>query len=517
VHLIARLRDRITGLPPWRKRGALFVAGLLSAAALPPIHWVFLLFIALPPLLWLTEKATTLRQAFGTGWWFGLGHFAAGLYWVTLSFLVDIAAHGWMAPIAIIGLASGMALFLGLPTLGLRLLRLKGAAAVFGLAAFWVLSEWLRSWLLTGFPWNLMGSVWTFNDAMLQPAALIGVYGLSLITIATTGAPATLAAPGRKALATPLILLVLLGGFWGWGNWRLNQPEPTDHENIRLRIVQPNIVQADKWKPELRPQHIRTLLDLSTRDGKHAPTHLIWPETAVPYMVNRQATIRQTLAAVLPSDGALITGAPSGTVDGEAPFRVWNSVLAINASGSVTARYDKAHLVPFGEYVPFRSILPINKLTAGRGDFTPGSGLTSLTVKGLPPFSPLICYEVIFPSEVVAENQRPAWLLNVTNDAWFGVSSGPYQHFAAARLRAVEEGLPLVRSANTGISALIDAKGRVRAQLALEERGTIDTGLPKPTSRATPYSRFGNTIPLTLCGLMLVLAQGLNRRPEKVA
>lgn len=517
MHHIARLRDRIVGLSPWRKRGLLVVAGLLSAAALPPVHWVFLLFLVLPPLLWLAEKATTLRQAFGTGWWFGLGHFAAGLYWVSLSFLVDIAAHGWMAPIAITGLSAGMALFLGLPTLGLRLLRLKGAAAVFGLATLWVLSEWLRSWLLTGFPWNLMGSVWAFNDAMLQPAALFGVYGLSLITIAATSAPATLAATNRKTLAAPLLLLVLLGGIWGWGNWRLAQPEPTDHQNIRLRIVQPNIAQADKWKPELRPQHVRTLLDLSTRDGKHSPTHLIWPETAVPYLVNQQAGIRQALAAALPSDGALITGAPSGTANGKTPFRAWNSVLAIDATGAVTARYDKAHLVPFGEYVPFRSVLPIEKLTAGRGDFTPGPGLTALTVKGLPPFSPLICYEVIFPGEVVATDHRPSWLLNVTNDAWFGVSSGPYQHFAAARFRAIEEGLPLVRAANTGISALIDAKGRIQARLELEERGIIDTGLPQPVNGPTLYSRFGNTIPLTLCGLILLLAHGLNRRLESTA
>jgi len=514
VPQLAAIKLWIAALSPWRSRGLLIVAGLISAAALPPLHLVFLLIPSLTVLVWITEQAETKRQAFGAGWWFGLGHFAAGLYWVSLSFLVDIAAHGWMAPFAIVGLAGGMALFLGLPTLGVFTFKFRGAATVLGLAAFWVLTEWLRSWIFTGFPWNLSGSIWTFSDAMIQPAALVGTYGLSLITIAAAASPATLAQPIKKAAMPSLAFAIILGGVWGWGTWRLSAAEDQNHPGIHLRIVQPNIAQADKWKSDLRPKHVRTLLDLSSRDSGVRPTHIIWPETAVPYFVNREAGIRSAMAAALPQGGALITGAPSATPREDQPFKVSNSVIVVDDQGSVSARYDKTHLVPFGEYVPFRSILPLEKLTAGRADFTPGPELTSLTIPGLPTFSPLICYEVIFPGQVIAAGERPSWLLNLTNDAWFGTSSGPYQHLAATRLRAVEEGLPLVRVANTGISALIDSYGRIKGQIGLNQQGILDVGLPKPMDETTLYGALGNSLPLGLCGLFLLLSYGLNRRRQ---
>ena len=509
---LAAIKQRIVALSPWQARALLVLCGLLSAAALPPIHWVFLLVPALSILIWLAEAAETKRQAFGVGWWFGLGHFAAGLYWVSLSFLVDIAAHGWMAPFAITGLAGGMAFFLGLPTLALFIFKFRGTGAVLGLASLWVLTEWLRSWVFTGFPWNLMGSVWTFSDPMIQSASLFGTYGLGLITIATAAAPSTLTNSGKWATAPLVVSSIVLVSFWGWGNWRLSSAEPQDHPSILIRVVQPNIAQAEKWKAVLRPRHVRTLLDLSTQNGEQRPTHIIWPETAVPYFVNRETRIRGAMAAALPQGGALITGAPSALSRENEPFKVSNSILAIDDQGTVVGRYDKTHLVPFGEYVPFRSILPLEKLTAGRADFTPGDGLATLSVPGLPAFSPLICYEAIFPSQVIAAGERPAWLLNLTNDAWFGVSSGPYQHFAATRLRAVEEGLPLVRAANTGISALVDGYGRVRGQIELGQRGILDVPLPKALMETPLYGRYGNSLPLSLCGLLLLSCALLSKR-----
>lgn len=515
MQFASTLRDRITALSPWKARLILVVSGAASAAALPPLHWIFVLPLTIPIVVWVIEATETKRQAFGAGWWFGLGHFAAGLYWVSLSFLVDIASHGWMAPFAVTGLAAGMALFIGLPALAVRLINMRGPAVCFAFPAFWVLSEWLRSWILTGFPWNLMGTIWTFSDSMIQPAALFGVYGLSLVTLLAAAAPAALAWKNPSA-KTPLALAVaILALSWGWGTWRLDQPGPGDQPGILLRIVQPNIAQADKWRNDLRPRHVRTLLDMSQKKSTERPTHIVWPETAVPYFINRESNIRQAMAAIIAKGGAILTGAPSATPTGAESFKVWNSIVAIDGTGTIVAKYDKAHLVPFGEYVPFRSFLPIEKLTAGRADFTPGPTRTTLSISGLPSFSPLICYEAIFPTEVVQQGNRPEWLLNVTNDGWFGLSSGPYQHFASARLRAVEEGLPLVRAANTGISAIVDSKGRITSHLPLGISGILDAPLPKPLTSPPLFSRTGATIPLILCALFLLLSYGLNYRDRK--
>ena len=259
---------------------------------------------------------------------------------------------------------------------------------------------------------------------------------------------------------------------------------------VRLRLVQAGIPQRLKWLPQLRAQHLQIFIALSNQPaaaGEAAPNVVIWPETAAPYLLNEDAPARLAASQAVPPDGVLISG--TMRADGQGTF--WNGLVAIDEAANVIGLYDKAHLVPFGEYVPLRGILPLEKLTPGLGDFTPGPGRVTLRLPGVPPFSALICYEAIFPARVVARGDRPAWMLNLTNDAWFGTGAGPRQHLAIARLRAVEEGLPLVRAANTGISAVVDAHGRIVARLELGVAGVLDADLPRALDGITPYGRFG--------------------------
>ena len=323
----------------------------------------------------------------------------------------------------------------------------------------------------------------------------LGTYGLSLITVALAASPALLAANGKlglRAIPTAFLALILL---WGGGAARLYWAEIPHFEGIKLRLVQPNIPQADKWRQEFREAHFEQLLSMSADprgDQSNPPTHIIWPETAAPFFLANDPHRLRQIARITPPGGLVITGAPSASAKNEVPFRVFNSVVAINDQGQIAGRYDKNHLVPFGEYVPFRSLLSWTPLNIGGTDFTPGAGPATLAWKGLPPLNPLICYEIIFPGRLFNPANRPQWLLNLTNDAWFGMSSGPYQHYASARLRAVEEGLPLVRVANTGISAIVDPYGREVARLDLGKRAVLDGLLPQPLDSPTLYGRLHN-------------------------
>lgn len=280
---------------------------------------------------------------------------------------------------------------------------------------------------------------------------------------------------------------------------------------VRLRLVQANIDQRLKWQESERVNTLRKYLALSSQPGAGPITHVVWPETALPYFLSTEPELLRVLAQVVPPGGLLLTGAVRADPPGTVPVQVWNSVHAIDDRGQVVATHDKFHLVPFGEYVPLRGILPIDKITPGASDFSAGPGPGTLVLPGLPPVSPLVCYEAIFPGAVTARTgQRPQWLLNVTNDAWFGQSAGPHQHFASARLRAVEEGVPMVRVANTGISAVIDPYGRVLASLALGREGVLDAALPEALP-PTPFARFGNGILLALLAAAAGAIAGLRR------
>jgi apolipoprotein N-acyltransferase len=507
----------LDGLAGWRCRGLLLALGALATLAQPPFHLWPLLFLALPGLVLLADRAGSPRAAFAAGWWFGFGHFIVGFYWIAHSMLTDPWRFGWMIPFTVGGLSAGMALLIGLALALSRLFWPPGPARLFALGAAWIFCEWLRSWVLSGFPWNLLAYSWAYSDNMIQLAAWTGSWGLSLVTVVACGAPALLLRwapadrappPLRKPSLVALAGLAILGLVWGAGALRLAAAPAGEMPGLRLRLVQPALAPAIKNDQDRRAENLFLQLNLTTQSpGFERITHVIWPESAVPYLVERSDDVRQALARALPPGGLLIAGAVRAEPEIGAIERIWNSAFALDSNGNILATYDKARLVPYGEYVPLRELFPfIAKITPGAMDFTAGSGPQTLHLPGLPPVSPQICYEVIFPGRVADRADRPQWLLSLTNDAWFGTSTGPYQHFVSARFRAVEEGLPLVRSANAGISGFVDAYGRVIATLGLEKVGVLDGGLPLPAPSATAFARLGNGIMLALLAVAGILA-----------
>jgi apolipoprotein N-acyltransferase len=494
-----RLRDETHRISGWRRVAAAFGLGVVAVAALPPIHVWIALIPSFVGFVWLVESSPSRRSSFFTGWWFGFGYFSAGLYWVANAFLTKPEQFGWLAPIAVAALAAIQALFPGVTALLTDLTRARGVGRVLVFAAAWTACEWARSWAFTGFPWNLIGTVWVFSDAMIQVTAVIGTYGLSLLTVAAAAMPATLVddevAPRLSRMAIISVCALLLA-VWVGGLVRLATIGHAENvPGVRLRLVQPNIPQNIKWKRELLDFHLETQAQMGDQPSAKAPTHVIWSETAAPLILAQDPKRLALIGEFTPANGLTILGTIRQTPP-EMPFQVWNSLLVVDSDGQAVAFYDKSHLVPLGEYVPLRSIFNIGKVTAGTTDFSPGTGITTMRLPGLPPVSPLICYEVIFPGEVVDRTDRPEWMLNLTNDGWYGLSSGPYQHFAASRLRATEEGLPLVRAANTGISAIVDPWGRVVARLGLGKKGIVDGPLPVALEAPTVYAKLGNWIVL---------------------
>jgi apolipoprotein N-acyltransferase len=502
---LAGLAAKIGSLTGWRRAGTAFLAGALAAAALPPAYILPVLLISFPIFLWLIEASSSWKQAFRDGWWFGFGHFIAGLYWIGFSLLVDAAQYAWLYPFAVLCIPAVIALYTGIVA-ALTRLAPAGGAGVIALAAAWTTIEWVRGILFTGFPWNAIGVVWTAMDATMQFAAVGGMYGLSFLTVLVAASPAALArGRGGRAMVVPALSLLIVCLLWAGGAVRLNSAVTETVPGVALRIVQPNIAQALKWHPDYRDRHLATYLRLSARSSDRPVTHMIWPETAVPFLVSADPARRRIMASAVKNGGLLLTGAIRTSPRGVQPYRIWNSLHAINDRAEIVATYDKFHLVPFGEYVPFRNWIGMTKLTAGRTDFSAGNGPRTISLPGLPPVSPLICYEVIFPENVTEPGTAPRWLLNITNDAWFGVSSGPYQHFAMARLRAVEQGLPLIRAANTGISGAIDSYGRTVALLGLGEQGVVDSALPRGLANPTLYSRFESWPVLVVSCLLFLL------------
>jgi apolipoprotein N-acyltransferase len=497
----------LRGLTGWRACLAAALLGVVAALALPPVTLVPVLLISIPGLLALIDDAPTWRGAALRGFCFGTAHHLAGLYWVTEAVLVEAREFWWAIPIAVPMLAATLALFIAAPC-ALARLASPGWRRVAMLAGCWELGDLARQFALTGFPWNPLGSVWEFPGwlglAFMQPAAWVGVGGLTLLTLLLAAAPYA----GRNACFAAAGVLALWGSS---GATRLNRPAGPPPGQTAV-IVQGDVSEIEHrdhwqdpgWARAIFMRHLQlTQRGVAQADG--APSIVFWPETASPYWLQQEPEARADIAAAMkPALAAIV-----GTARAAPPDLAYNSLVAIMPDGRVAAYYDKHHLVPYGEYFP--SYLPIR---LGERGWDAGPGLKTLHIPGLPPIGPLICYEAAFSAEAVVEKDRPAMIVNLTNDSWFGESAGPRQHLAAARMRAVEEGLPVVRAANTGISAIIDAHGAVLKKLGLDKQGIVVGQIPGALP-PTPFSRMGLAAPLMLSLLSCGAGFGVAGRERK--
>ncbi len=511
---------------PWKQRFLACGVGAIGALGFAPTLLLPALLLSFSVVWFLLQQTLEMpcpkRKAFWLGWWFGLGHFTAGLYWIAHALTIDLATFGWLIPFCLFGLPALLAFFTGSAFVLTALWPYKGISRAFAFAAFWVSVEWLRGHLFTGFPWNLSGYAWGFSPAMAQVASLVGVYGLSLLTLLLAISLQYL--PSRQMFQRTLVVTLYLGTalLFVWGRGRLQAPDVEPASPRAMRLVQPNIPQTLKWDPAQRETHFRTLLAMTKAPSALPLRIVVWPESAIPFFFEHEPFRRIVIADALPRDALLLMGADRRTPPGVSPLKVWNSLLVLDTSGRVVSHYDKSHLVPFGEYLPFRETLNkifgpgvLKNISAGTNDFTPGQGHNPLAPAGLPAFSALVCYEAIFPGDVVSPHHpRPRWLVNVTNDGWYGNTSGPYQHLQSARFRAIEEGLPLVRVANSGISAVFDAYGQTVGSLPLHTRGSLDVFLPFPTRVVPPYARWGDWITLMLLLATFGVAWALSFRDE---
>jgi apolipoprotein N-acyltransferase len=517
----------------WKRAVIAFIAGAASALAMAPINAWPILFVTFPIMIWLIDGAGAgklggVPAAALSGWWFGFGYFVAGLYWIGYAFLVDAETFAWLLPFAVAGLPALLALFMAFGFALARLIWTRDATRILALAAALTVSEWLRGHILSGFPWNTFGYALTEPLALAQTAALIGIWGLTFLAVAIFASPAILI-DDRGLTRRPglplLVSLALLATMGAYGAQRLSAHPTHLVDKVKLRLMQPNLQQDVKFNYSAKNAVMAKYLALSDRStGPHSTgvkdaTILIWPESAFPFFLAREADAMAKIADFLPAGTTLITGAvrPPDLTPGAKVTRAYNSIYVIGGDGTVLSVYDKLHLVPFGEYLPFQSAmekLGFVQLTKMRGGFIPGSRRRAMEVPNAPRVLPLICYEAIFSGAVVPRGERPGWIVNVTNDGWFGISSGPYQHLQQARLRAIEEGLPLVRAANTGISAVIDPVGRVVGHLTLGSEGVLDSGLPAAVS-APPFTRTGD-IPVAIIVALSALVALRRRRAVKM-
>ena len=523
----------------WQRRLIACLAGAFGALAMAPIDVAPALLVPMTVAVWLIDGADrvsdaglagwrhfwpTLRSAALDGWWWGFGFFVAGLWWLGAACLVEPDKFAWALPISVLGVPCLLAFFAAFGFAVARALWMPGAGRILSLAFGLGLSEWLRGFVLTGFPWNEYGMALGNVLVLAQGASLAGVHGLTLLAVAVFAAPATLAdrdtvPSGRRwlrlASAGPVVAgaaaLAVLAGF---GAWRLDWPPPGFVPGVRLRILQPNVTQDDEFTYARRNDILRRYLALSdksmspTKTGVADVTHLIWPESPFPFILSREPEALQAISDMLPSGTILLTGAArvEGAA-GPAP-RYYNSIQVVAKGGEILDTYDKVHLVPFGEYLPASGLLRrlgIEQFVAVPGGFDAGARQRLMSVPGLPTVAPAICYEAIFSGAILPplpDNIAPGVILNLTNDSWFGQTPGPYQHFAQARLRAIEEGLPLVRAANTGISAIVDPYGRIVGELPLGVANVLDGPLPDRIP-PPPFGRFHDFVPAMLSALLL--------------
>jgi apolipoprotein N-acyltransferase len=515
----------------WKRATIALVAGALSSLAMAPFNAWPVLFVTFPVAVWLIDGSAAGRlrgvpAAALAGWWFGLGYFVPGLYWIGYAFLVDASTFAWLMPFAVLGLPAYLALFTAFGFALARLIWTRDASRVLALAASLTIGEWLRGHVLTGFPWNAFGYALTEPLALAQTASLIGLWGLTFLSVAIFASPAVLIdgrSRGRKPWIAPVVAVLLLVAMGIFGAVRLSLNPTATVANVKLRIMQPNLQQDVRFNYSAKAEVMQKYLTLSDRasgpqsTGVRDASILIWPESAFPFFLTREADAMAQIADLLPKGTVLITGSVRAPdlPPGVRITRAYNSIYVIDHDGSVLSVYDKLHLVPFGEYLPFQDLmekLGFEQLTKVQGGFIPGTRRRTLAIPNAPRALPLICYEAVFPGDVAPGDDRPGWIVNLTNDGWFGISTGPYQHLQQARLRAIEEGLPVVRAANTGISAVVDPLGRMVARLGLGVEGVLDSSLPSAIP-PTIYARSGDIPAAIIVAAALILA--IRRRAVK--
>ncbi|MBR1601126.1 MAG: apolipoprotein N-acyltransferase [Alphaproteobacteria bacterium] len=490
-----------------------FLCGMLLATALPPFYQLWAAFIALSVGVYICAQKDKLCSLAAIGYWFGFGYFAVGFYWIGNALLVDIERTGWLYPITLVLNGAFFGIFTIFP-----FMLTKFSKSIFLkillLASGWCLSEWFRGFFLTGFPWNPVSSVLALSPNLLQTMVWWGTYGLSLIAVIIFAWPALLLNKANyKTLALSFLAPLALVVLWEHGAFVIaHRPKISHGKAIMVRLVQPSIPQSLKWDKEALEQNLKEYIDLSHGlDSTHIDFTL-WGETAVPYDLTYDLDKVRRIRSSAPRYGYLISGFVRYEPDGN-KYKPFNSLGVINRSGSVVAVYDKSHLVPFGEYIPLRQYLPewIKPVANTISEFGRGIQYETIKIDRYPEFAPLICYEIIFSDEIIRKDNKPKWAVVLTNDGWYGVSAGPYQHLVAAQMRAVEEGISIVRSANSGISAVINPYGEITAQIPLNERGFLDAMIKPDEARKTLFGFCGNYIPLTMSCLILLFAVLLSR------
>ena len=528
----------------WRRFLLLVAAGAIGGLSVPPFYILPALFLTMPVWVWCLDGAERLPgwrkllgPAFSIGFAYGLGYFTVAFHWLGAAFFVDGGIMLVLMPFAILALAATIALFWGLASALAHLLWSGGALRIVTLATFLSLAEWARGHFFSGFPFDLLGYALAANDEMSQLASVVGVYGLTALAALLSMTPALVWPADQRSLTRRLVPFFLSLGVIaaqiGYGHYRLAATPVTARTDMRMRIIQPMVLEHADWTEAKPAEIIGKLIDLSqTKTGPNDPglstvTQIVWPESSLPFFLSDYPDALARVAQMLPKNGLLLTGAPreqydpsvtaGATTAEERP--AYNSLIAVNDHGEIVASYDKSHLVPFGEYLPFPELFGafgLKQFVPGADGWQAGDGRRLMGLPNGPPFLALICYEAIFSGDLGPDTSKAQFILNITNDAWFDGSVGLAQHADHARLRAVEEGLPMVRVANSGETMVIDPLGRVTQSLPQEQIGLLDV-VPANRLSGTIFTRLGYWpfAGAMLLGLVLAWASGRRRKHPK--
>ena len=519
---MSRLAGSIILLSGWRRTLAAIAAGAIAVLGQAPFDFIAACFVAFPVLVWLLDGSAAaphpgllarLKPSFATGYWFGFGYFLAGLWWIGSAVLVEADSFAWALPFAVLGIPLVLAVFYGLAAAIARIFWSDGVGRIAALAFGFGVAEWLRGFVLTGFPWNAIGYAAMPIPLMMQSVEVVGLLGMNALAVFVFASPALLALRRGRVVGLGLAVAIAAAHL-GYGYFRLSAPPAPPAGKLVVRLVQPNVDLTEKWDPAVRERIFKSMLELSSRppaDGAAPPQLIVWPETSVPYIFSENPAALTAIGDMLKPGQTLVAGTVREEGSSAGSARFYNSVVQIDDSGQIVDAVDKVHLVPFGEYLPFEDIfaqIGLRQMVSGPMNFAAGSERHLLTISGTASVIPYICYEVIFPALMPAVTSPANLLLNVTNDAWFGNTPGPYQHLRQAQIRTVEVRRPLIRAANTGISAVVDTNGKIVQGLALNTSGTIDVAVDLPAPQTDWLGIYKVYISAAVLAAFAVLAAG---------